>query len=95
MSKITKEELKKIAELSRIKLTDEEIEKFSGDFDDILDFLSQISNIELSETVKRDFKNVNTFREDEVKETNNRDKIISEMPNTKDDYLVVKKILNN
>ncbi len=94
VKKISIEEVKKFAELSRIKITDEEAEKFSNDFDEIVPFIGQISKLEVSE-VSRDFKNKNTFREDEVKETNNQKDILEEMPNTENNYLKVKKILNN
>jgi aspartyl-tRNA(Asn)/glutamyl-tRNA(Gln) amidotransferase subunit C len=90
---ITVEEVKKFAELSRIKITDEEAEKFSKQFDEIIPFISQISDLEVSEVV-RDFKNLNTLREDEIKETNHQEEIIKELPDTQDNYLKVKKILN-
>ncbi|HIP21526.1 MAG TPA: Asp-tRNA(Asn)/Glu-tRNA(Gln) amidotransferase subunit GatC [Candidatus Pacebacteria bacterium] len=95
LKKITPEEVKRFAELSRIKISDEEAIKYSRDFDDIIPFISQISEMEVLENVVRDFKNVNTLREDEIIETNNQKEIISEMPDTKDNYLKVKKILNN
>lgn len=94
LKKITKEDVKKFAELARIKITDEEAEKFSGQFDDIIPFISQISQREVSENVIRDFNNLNTLREDEIIETNNQKRIISEMPDTENNYLKVKKILN-
>ena len=93
LKKLDKEEVKRLAELARIKLSDEEAEKFSGQFDDIIPFIAQISKREISDVV-RDFNNLNTFREDEVQDTGNQDKIISEMPETQDNYLKVKKILN-
>ena len=94
LKKITSEEVKKFAELSRIKISDEDAERFSKDFDDIIPFISQISEMEVSENIVRDFKNVNTLREDDIVETNNQKEIILEMPDTKDNYLKVKKILN-
>ncbi len=94
LKKISAEEVKKFAELSRIKISDEEAEKFSGQFDDIIPFIAQISNREISQDVLRDFNNLNTLREDEIIETNNQEKIIAEMPETQDNYLKVKKILS-
>ena len=93
--KISVEEVKHFAELSRIKITDEEAEKFSKQFDDIVPFIAQISEIKTDGNISRDFQNLNTFREDVAKEEKNREAILEEMPETKDDYLVVKKILNN
>ena len=93
--KITPEEVKKYAELSRIKITDEEAKKYSEQFEDIIPFIAQISEMEVSEKVVRNFNNVNTLREDNIIETNHQKEIIEEMPDTKDDYLRVKKILSN
>jgi aspartyl-tRNA(Asn)/glutamyl-tRNA(Gln) amidotransferase subunit C len=94
LNNISTEDVKKFAELSRIKITDEEAEKFSKNFDDIIPFISQISEMDVPESIVRNFENVNTLREDEVKETNHQKEIISEMPDTQDNYLKVKKILN-
>ena len=93
LKKLDKEEVKRLAELARIKLSDEEAEKFSGQFDDIIPFIAQISEREISNVV-RDFNNLNTLREDEVKDSGNQEKILAEMPETQDNYLKVKKILN-
>ena len=93
--KISVDEVKKFAELARIKITDEEAEKFSKNFDDIIPFISKIAEVDVAGDVVRDFKNVNTFRDDIVKESKNREEVLNEMPEIKDDYLVVKKILNN
>jgi aspartyl-tRNA(Asn)/glutamyl-tRNA(Gln) amidotransferase subunit C len=94
LKNINIDDVKKFAELSRIKITEEEAQKFSKDFDEIIPFISQISEMDVPESVVRNFQNVNTLREDIVKETNHQKEIISEMPDTKDDYLKVKKILN-
>jgi aspartyl-tRNA(Asn)/glutamyl-tRNA(Gln) amidotransferase subunit C len=94
LKNINIDDVKKFAELSRIKITEEEAQKFSKDFDEIIPFISQISEMDVPESAVRNFQNVNTLREDIVKETNHQKEIISEMPDTKDDYLKVKKILN-
>ena len=93
--KITPEEVKKYAELSRIKITDDEAKKYSEQFEDIIPFIAQISEMEVSENIVRNFNNVNTLREDKIIETNHQKEIINEMPDTKDGYLRVKKILSN
>ena len=94
--KISVDEIKKIAELSRIKLTDEEAATYSKQFEDIIPFIGQISNLETSKNVVRDFKRRNILRDDVAKETNNQKEILGEMPDTHPSgYLKVKKILNN
>ncbi len=45
-TKITKEEVEKIADLARIHLTPEEIAKFAEDLSSILDYVDQINEVE-------------------------------------------------
>jgi aspartyl-tRNA(Asn)/glutamyl-tRNA(Gln) amidotransferase subunit C len=95
------EDVKKLADLARIDMSDEEMEEVAKDFDAILAYVGQvkevskIKNIELESKNSDDYFLHNVMREDEV--TNNRgeyrDKIIAEMPETQDDYLKVKQIL--
>jgi len=43
---LSEEEVRKIAELARLGLTDEEVKKFSGQLTDILDFVEQLSELD-------------------------------------------------
>ena len=95
--KITKEEVKHLANLSQLDLTEEELMKFSSQLSAILKYIDRVKDVEISDNVKRDFRKVNIFRDDENphKRGENRDEILAMMPEVEDDLLVVKKILNN
>jgi aspartyl-tRNA(Asn)/glutamyl-tRNA(Gln) amidotransferase subunit C len=43
---ISREEIQHIAELSRLKLSEEEIKKFGGQLDAILQYISQLNEVE-------------------------------------------------
>lgn len=43
---ITREEIKHIAELSRLELSEEEIKKFGGQLDSILKYVSQLDEVD-------------------------------------------------
>ncbi|MFA5184067.1 MAG: Asp-tRNA(Asn)/Glu-tRNA(Gln) amidotransferase subunit GatC [Patescibacteria group bacterium] len=43
---ITKEEIEHIAELSRLELTAEEKEKFAGQLDSVLEYISQLNGVD-------------------------------------------------
>ncbi len=67
MKTISKDEVKHIANLAKLDLTDEELDKFSGEFNNILNYISQIdecdvSGIEAAHNLK-DYDNSN-LRED-------------------------------
>ncbi|MCK9368482.1 Asp-tRNA(Asn)/Glu-tRNA(Gln) amidotransferase subunit GatC [Candidatus Dojkabacteria bacterium] len=62
---ITKEEIKRIADLANIKLTEEEIEKFSKQIPEILGYVEKLNELD---TKGLEFKSqtdlVNIFRKD-------------------------------
>ena len=95
------EDIKKLADLARIDMSDEEMIKIAKDFDPILAYVGQVQKaLKESEDISIDKKSENYFlhnvmREDEV--TNNRgeytEKITAEMPDSQDGFLKVKQIL--
>lgn len=44
MSKLSRDDVLKLARLSRLKLSDEEIEKFRNELSEILDYVQQLNN---------------------------------------------------
>ena len=48
MSKLTREEVLKLARLSRLKLTDAEIEKFQTELSEILDYVAMLDKADVS-----------------------------------------------
>ena len=96
LAAMTKEEIKQLGELSRISLTDAEVEKFQGDIDAILGYVSAINEIVADSALTKTVGPVhNVFREDEMipSETASED-LIRAFPENEGRYLKVKKILN-
>ncbi len=77
---ITREELKHIASLSRLKLTDEELDALG--IEAVIEFAKALSNVDIGEASPTnhisDIHNV--FREDEVKPSFDRDDILRNAP---------------
>ena len=46
MSKLSRDEVLKLALLSRLKLSDEEIERFRGELREILDYVAQLDRVD-------------------------------------------------
>jgi len=97
---ISKEELKKLAELARIELNEKELNTFQHNIDSILDFVSQVQ--EVSEKGNNSgspagvWKMIkNKFREDENPHEGGlyTERILNEAPHREGDYFKVKKIL--
>lgn len=93
------EDIKKLANLARIDMSEDEMNGIAFDFKAILAYVGQIQEIsngqDLNEKKQEDYFLSNITREDVV--TNNRgeysEKIMNEMPDKQDGFLKVKQIL--
>ena len=82
--KIKKEDIKHIANLSMLNLSDEEIEKYTKDMDQIVNFANKVNEIDTSSTEISAFSNdnVNVFRKDEVRKSLDRELLLSNAPSS-------------
>ena len=79
---VSKEDVKHIAKLSKLDLTEQVLEKYTNELSSIVDFANELSSINV-EGVKPtahilDIKNV--FRKDEVQPSYNREEILKNAP---------------
>lgn len=91
---ISIEEVLKIAKLSRLTLSEEEIEKYSSQIGDILNYVELLNQLDTT-NVKPTTRIIpvnNVFREDEVKEGLSMDKVLLNAPDKKDNMFKVPKI---
>ena len=92
---ITQEDIKKLAALARIKLSDEEVVGLQKDMQNILGFVTQIQEASgsLKEGEKERVRNI--WREDANPHETGvyTETILAEAPDRKGDYLRVKNIL--
>lgn len=98
---MTLEDIKKLANLARIDMSDEEMEGIAHDFDAILAYVGQVqevsklNNVEALHENRDNYFLQNIMREDVV--TNKRaeytEKILADAPDVQDGYLKVKQIL--
>lgn len=92
-----REDIEHLADLARIKLTEEEVERLPDELSSIVDYVSVVSDLAADEADAEPQVGVrfNVFRKDET--TNEPDQytkdIMNEMPTTEGRYMVVKKIL--
>ncbi|MBD3273333.1 Asp-tRNA(Asn)/Glu-tRNA(Gln) amidotransferase subunit GatC [Candidatus Dependentiae bacterium] len=91
MVKFDKEELLKLADLSALKLYDDEIDNLVDQIKKLLDYTEELSQVKLSKEVAP-IKNVNTFREDEIIKFDSKP-LLDQAPEKKDNFFVVPKIL--
>ncbi|HOX91223.1 MAG TPA: Asp-tRNA(Asn)/Glu-tRNA(Gln) amidotransferase subunit GatC [Candidatus Paceibacterota bacterium] len=95
-------EIKKLANLSRIDIKDDEAKAMAQDFDAILAYVDQIKEVseeignkDESITDKENYFLYNIMREDEVanNDKGKREDILKNAPDTQDGFIKVKQIL--
>ncbi|AWE08833.1 Asp-tRNA(Asn)/Glu-tRNA(Gln) amidotransferase GatCAB subunit C [Lysinibacillus sp. 2017] len=78
MAKLTKEEVKHVAHLARLAITEEEAEKFADQLGKITDFAEQLNELDTTnvEPTSHVLPLVNVLREDVAKEGLPREKVM-------------------
>ncbi len=92
---LSKEEVKNIAALARIGLSEKEIEKYQKDLSAILDWVEQLktADVENVEPTAHIAGMKNILREDKKKDFDNVKSIRKSFPEEKDGYDKVKSVL--
>lgn len=94
---VTKDEVKKLAELSRLALTDAEVETLRGEIDSILSYVDTIQKVELPPVPDAspylDVENVMRDDTDPHEGGAFTDAILAQAPKREGRYIKVKKIL--
>ena len=96
MTRITKEEVKKVALLARLELNDDEINNQAKQLEKILEYIKQLEKIDTDDVpcTTRAIEVVNVLRKDEKKKFNSTDELLELGPSREDKYFKVPKIIN-
>ena len=92
---LTKKEVIYVSNLARLELKDEEIDKFSVQLSDILEYIKKLNEIDTKnvEPMKHAVDINNAFREDKVTNKSYKDDILKNAPDRDNDYFKVPKII--
>jgi len=96
---ISKDEVKHIASLARIGISDEEVKKFQKDLGAILDYVKELEGVDTKDIEPANHVTgaENVMREDEAPREASQDKkqkLIEAAPHKKDGYVKTKAILS-
>ena len=96
MTKITREEVKKVAHLARLELNENEIINHAGQLEKILDYVRQLEKINTDDVpcTTRAIEVVNVFRKDENKNSDCNEELLEFGPSREDEYFKVPKIIS-
>ena len=96
MTKITKEEVKKVARLARLELNENEINNHAEQLEKILSYIRQLEKINTDDvpSTTRAIEVINVFRKDENKDYDCTEELLELGPSKEDKYFKVPKIIN-
>jgi aspartyl-tRNA(Asn)/glutamyl-tRNA(Gln) amidotransferase subunit C len=95
--KIDEAQVRKVAKLSRLELTEAEVEEFTGQLSAILDYVEKMNELDTEgiEPLAHCLPISNIFREDCVKESLGTEKALANAPQRDGDFFKVPKILDD
>ena len=91
---ISAEEVKHVAKLARLELTDNEVEKYSKQLGDILKYVEQMNEVDTTgiEPMPHAIPVYNVMREDVVKYEQTKEELMANAPYEEDGFFRVPKI---
>tara|TARA_B100000575_G_scaffold224029_1_gene184519 strand:- start:179 stop:487 length:309 start_codon:yes stop_codon:yes gene_type:complete len=97
MSRISREEVSKVAKLAKLKLNEEQLENQATQIEKILEYINQLEKIDTTNVpcTTRAIEVINVFRSDINEKYKNRDEILDLAPFREDDFFKVPKIIKD
>jgi aspartyl-tRNA(Asn)/glutamyl-tRNA(Gln) amidotransferase subunit C len=96
MAQLTREDVLKLAALARISLSDEEVDEFSEELSAILQYVEQLSSVDVSglKPTNQVTGLTNVMRADEVKDYGYKpEDLLKNVPHVQDNMLKVKRMI--
>ena len=96
MTKITKDEVKKVAHLARLELDEDEINNHAKQLEKILEYIKQLEKINTEDVLctTRAIEVINVFRKDDKKNFTSNEELLELGPSREDMYFKVPKIIS-
>ncbi|MGP9539631.1 Asp-tRNA(Asn)/Glu-tRNA(Gln) amidotransferase subunit GatC [Brachybacterium sp. AOP43-C2-M15] len=95
MPSIGRDDVARLADLARIQLTEEEISRFAGEFDSIMDAVASVSEVATEDVpaTSHPIAMTNVLREDVVETTLTQEQALAGAPEAQDGRFAVPQIL--
>ncbi len=95
MTKISSSDVRKVAQLARLELQEDQIETYTKQIEEILTYVDQLQEIETENIppTMRAVEVVNAMREDQIEVNCSREDILNQAPHREGDFFRVPKIL--
>lgn len=96
MTKLSREDILKLAQLARLGLTDAEVDEFSSELSAILQYVEQLSSVDLKdmEPTSQVTGLTNVTRPDEIRSYGYMpDELLKNVPHVENNYIKVKRMI--
>lgn len=93
---VTKKDVEYIASLSKLKFSDEELDNFTHQLNDILTYVEKLNELDTEnvEPLSHPVENQNVFRDDELKESISTEEALKNSPSRTEEFFRVPKVIN-
>ena len=98
MEKLTREQVLHVANLARLNIVDNEIERYAGQLSDILTEIEKITKVEIdpnTDILIAPTNNKNIYKEDTEGPMLSREEIFKNTKKTDGRYIIVPKVVND
>ena len=97
MAKISKDTVKAVAQLAKLKLTEEQINKYTKDLSSIVGYMDEIKNLNIKNIAEtsRVINEENILREDIIRPSFNQKQTLKNSKRTHNGYFLVPQILKD
>jgi len=95
--KISKDDIMKVSELARLEFKEEELEKFTEQLGNILEYIEQLNelNTDNVEPTSHVLDMSTPLREDKVVEWLSTEEVLKNAPESEDDFFVVPQVIED
>jgi aspartyl-tRNA(Asn)/glutamyl-tRNA(Gln) amidotransferase subunit C len=94
---VTKKDVEKIAELAQLKFSEEELESFTPQMNEILNYMDKLNELDTEnvEPLSHPVEQTNVFREDELKPSITTEDALKNAPEKDEHYFKVPKVIGD
>ena len=94
---VTKKDVEKIAELARLKFSDEELGSFTPQMNEILSYMDKLNELDTEnvEPLSHPVEQKNVFRDDEMKPSIPIKEALKNAPSKDEHHFIVPKVIGN
>ena len=94
---VSKEEVKNIAKLAKLRLSEGEVDEFTIDMNNILEYVEKLNQLDTTNVkpLLHPHEGNNVFREDEIKPSIDREDALKNAPNRSEEFFRVPKVIKS